>query len=73
MGRRAMDEHQHRSTFPDDGGFTDAVTATSNHPGGVNVLFCDGSVHFLKNTTNPQTWWALGSRASGEIISSDSY
>jgi prepilin-type N-terminal cleavage/methylation domain-containing protein/prepilin-type processing-associated H-X9-DG protein len=61
------------TTFPDDGGFTDAVTATSNHPGGVNVLFCDGSVHFLKNTTNPQTWWALGTRALGEVISSDSY
>jgi prepilin-type N-terminal cleavage/methylation domain-containing protein/prepilin-type processing-associated H-X9-DG protein len=61
------------STFPDDGGFTDAVTATSNHPGGVNVLFCDGSVHFVKNSTSPQTWWALGSRSLGEIISSDSY
>ncbi len=62
-----------RYTFPDDGGFTDAVTATSNHPGGVNVVFCDGSVHFIKNSTNPQTWWALGSRAMGEVISADSY
>ena len=25
---------------------------TSQHPGGVNVLFGDGSVHFLKNSTN---------------------
>jgi prepilin-type processing-associated H-X9-DG protein len=26
--------------------------ASSLHPGGVNVSFCDGSVHFIKNTIN---------------------
>ena len=61
------------TVFNEDGGFSDAVTANSNHPGGVNVVFCDGSVHFLKNSINPQTWWALGSRGLGEIVSSDSY
>jgi prepilin-type N-terminal cleavage/methylation domain-containing protein/prepilin-type processing-associated H-X9-DG protein len=45
----------------------------SNHPGGVNVAFADGSVHFIKNTVAPNTWWALGSRGLGEVISSDSY
>jgi len=45
----------------------------SNHPGGVNVAFADGSVHFIKDSISPQTWWALGSRAGGEVISSDSY
>jgi prepilin-type N-terminal cleavage/methylation domain-containing protein/prepilin-type processing-associated H-X9-DG protein len=45
----------------------------SNHPGGVNVAFSDGSVHFLKNSVAPNTWWALGSRALGEVISSDQY
>jgi prepilin-type N-terminal cleavage/methylation domain-containing protein/prepilin-type processing-associated H-X9-DG protein len=45
----------------------------SNHPGGVNVAFADGSVHFIKNTVAPNTWWALGSRNLGEVVSSDSY
>jgi prepilin-type N-terminal cleavage/methylation domain-containing protein/prepilin-type processing-associated H-X9-DG protein len=46
---------------------------SSNHPGGVNVAFADGSVHFIKDAISPQTWWALGSRANGEVISSDAY
>jgi prepilin-type processing-associated H-X9-DG protein len=55
------------------GSITDAITATSNHPGGVNVGMCDGSVRFVKETISPQTWWALGTRNQGEILSSDSY
>ena len=46
---------------------------TSNHPGGVNIAFADGSVKFVKDSVSPQTWWALGSRAGGEVVSSDSY
>jgi prepilin-type N-terminal cleavage/methylation domain-containing protein/prepilin-type processing-associated H-X9-DG protein len=49
------------------------INMTSNHPGGANVLICDGSVRFLKNTTNQQVVWALGTRGQGEIISADSY
>jgi prepilin-type N-terminal cleavage/methylation domain-containing protein/prepilin-type processing-associated H-X9-DG protein len=45
----------------------------SRHPGGVNFLFCDGSVRFLKNSINRVTIAALGSRNGGEVISSDSY
>jgi prepilin-type N-terminal cleavage/methylation domain-containing protein/prepilin-type processing-associated H-X9-DG protein len=45
----------------------------SNHPGGVNFLFCDGSVHFLKATLNSITYMQLGSRNLGEVISADSY
>jgi prepilin-type processing-associated H-X9-DG protein len=45
----------------------------SKHPGGANILFCDGSVHFLKNTISRITWAALGSRNGGEVISSGSY
>jgi prepilin-type N-terminal cleavage/methylation domain-containing protein/prepilin-type processing-associated H-X9-DG protein len=55
------------------GGWLGASTATSNHPGGVNVGFGDGSVKFVKNTVSSSTWWALGTRNQGEVISSDSY
>lgn len=51
----------------------DAITVGSNHPGGVNVAFADGSVKFIRDSVSPQTWWALGTRAGGEVISSDSY
>jgi len=55
------------------GGFNDAITATSAHPGGVNVGMLDGSVKFVKDTIAVQTWWALGSRDLGEIVSADAY
>ena len=45
----------------------------SNHPGGANSLMCDGSVRFLKNSTNMTVMWALGSRAQGEVIDASSY
>jgi prepilin-type N-terminal cleavage/methylation domain-containing protein/prepilin-type processing-associated H-X9-DG protein len=50
-----------------------AVTSRSYHPGGVNVLFGDGSVHFIKESINGVTWRALGTVGGGEVISSDSY
>jgi prepilin-type N-terminal cleavage/methylation domain-containing protein/prepilin-type processing-associated H-X9-DG protein len=47
--------------------------ATSFHPGGCNVLFCDGSVRFVKSSISLRTWLGLGTIAGGEVISSDSY
>jgi prepilin-type processing-associated H-X9-DG protein len=46
---------------------------TSNHPGGVNLGLADGSVRFVKDSVGLQPWWALGTRAGGEVISSDQY
>ena len=55
------------------GGTSGASTPTSNHPGGVNICFADGSVRFVKDSVAPQTWWALGSRNQSEVVSSDQY
>jgi prepilin-type N-terminal cleavage/methylation domain-containing protein/prepilin-type processing-associated H-X9-DG protein len=61
---------------------------SSFHPGGANILFADGSIHFLKSIpsnagVNPDgstryspgsiIFQALGTRAGGEVVSSDSY
>jgi len=50
-----------------------AVTADSYHPGGVNCLLGDGSVRFIKDSINGQTWRALGTIAGGEVLSADAY
>jgi prepilin-type N-terminal cleavage/methylation domain-containing protein/prepilin-type processing-associated H-X9-DG protein len=55
------------------GAVQSALPPSSNHPGGVNVAFADGSVRFIKDSVSLPTWWALGSRNGGEVTSSDSY
>jgi prepilin-type N-terminal cleavage/methylation domain-containing protein len=55
------------------GGVSSLITASSNHPGGVNMGLSDGSVKFVKDSIAPQTWWALGSRNGGETLSADGY
>jgi prepilin-type N-terminal cleavage/methylation domain-containing protein/prepilin-type processing-associated H-X9-DG protein len=55
------------------GSFMDAIPPSSNHPNGINICFADGSVRFLKNQIQYQTWWALGTRAGAEALSSDAY
>ena len=54
-----------------DSSFSYAVS--SNHSGGANVLMADGSVRFVKDGVSRPTWWALGTRNGGEVISADSY
>ena len=49
------------------------MAAGSNHPGGLNVLFLDGSVRFIKSSVNYNAWHAMGSKDGGEVISADSF
>ena len=55
------------------GGVTPLITATSNHPGGVNVCFTDGSVRFVKDSVAVATWWALGTKSGDETVSADAF
>ena len=63
------------SAYTSGNSVTESVfaNACSLHPGGANFGFVDGSVHFLKNSISLQTYWALGTRNRGEVISADSY
>jgi prepilin-type N-terminal cleavage/methylation domain-containing protein/prepilin-type processing-associated H-X9-DG protein len=45
----------------------------SFHPGGVNVLFGDGSVRFLKDSINVKTLRGLVSLNGGEVLDASSY
>jgi prepilin-type N-terminal cleavage/methylation domain-containing protein/prepilin-type processing-associated H-X9-DG protein len=49
------------------------IAASSNHPGGVNVLFMDGSVRFVKSSVSAQTWYAIATPNYGEVVSADSF
>ena len=63
-------------TCKSDGGGVDYnqyTNAQSSHPGGINALFGDGSVKFIKDSVSWQVWWNLGTKSGGEVISSDSY
>jgi len=60
---KAAEEEQLRFV----GGFS------SNHAGGANFLFGDGSVRFMKSSINATVFQLLGNRADGEAIDSDTY
>lgn len=49
------------------------INAQSNHPGGANFAFGDGSVRFIKDSVSMTTYMSLGTRAGGEVVSADSY
>jgi prepilin-type processing-associated H-X9-DG protein len=42
--------------------------ARSMHAGGVNVLFCDGSVRDVVDTINATVWRNLGDKSDGEAV-----
>jgi len=53
-------------------GYESHMVPSSFHSGGANVLLLDGSVKFIKDSVNLQTWNGLGTIANGEVISADS-
>jgi prepilin-type processing-associated H-X9-DG protein len=55
------------------GSMSNLSNSDSWHPGGVNVTMGDGSVKFIKDSVNRTTWWALGTRNGGEVISADQF
>jgi prepilin-type processing-associated H-X9-DG protein len=59
--------------FLEDADHSDITSASSYHPGGAHALFCDGSVRFVKGSIAMPTWWALGTRGSGDVVSADSF
>jgi prepilin-type N-terminal cleavage/methylation domain-containing protein/prepilin-type processing-associated H-X9-DG protein len=46
------------------------MAARSRHPQGLNAAMCDGSVHFVKDAINLNTWRALSTSRGGEPATS---
>jgi prepilin-type N-terminal cleavage/methylation domain-containing protein/prepilin-type processing-associated H-X9-DG protein len=49
-------------------GPNNTAASRSRHPGGVNVLFCDGAVRFVNQAINNTTWQALVTIGGAEPI-----
>ncbi|WP_152052029.1 DUF1559 domain-containing protein [Tautonia marina] len=45
----------------------------SRHPGGVNFLFADGSVHFIRDSISQSVFLSLATRKGAEVVSADQY
>ena len=56
-----------KPNIPEPDGFFHPESITSKHSGGVNFLFGDGSVRFITDSINGQTWVKLGTRQGGEV------
>jgi prepilin-type N-terminal cleavage/methylation domain-containing protein/prepilin-type processing-associated H-X9-DG protein len=48
-------------------------SSRSRHPGGVDSLFCDGSVKFIKNTIALNIWRAVSTTQGSEVVGADAY
>ena len=40
----------------------------SKHPGGVQFTLCDGSVRFITESIDMNTYWRMGDRADGYVV-----
>ena len=47
--------------------------ARSRHPGGIQALYGDGSVRFVKETIHPAIWVAQNTISGGEVIDDDGH
>ena len=45
--------------------------ARSQHAGGANAGFLDGSVHFVDSDIEPRIWWYAGAIGDGEAFEHD--
>jgi prepilin-type N-terminal cleavage/methylation domain-containing protein/prepilin-type processing-associated H-X9-DG protein len=45
----------------------------SDHPGGVNILMCDGAVRFLNDATDSKVYFSLASRNGDEVVGDSWY
>lgn len=45
-----------------------AITPSSQHVGGVHLGMADGSVRFVSDSIDTGIWWAVGTRADGDIV-----
>jgi prepilin-type N-terminal cleavage/methylation domain-containing protein/prepilin-type processing-associated H-X9-DG protein len=59
--------------IPNNPDVTDADALSSAHPGLVNFLYADGSVHIITNAIAVEIYDALATRAGGEAVRSDSH
>jgi prepilin-type N-terminal cleavage/methylation domain-containing protein/prepilin-type processing-associated H-X9-DG protein len=72
--------------FPPNSTAFNNRSPASNHPGGVNATFADGSTRFIKNSissgianssgnsvTNPGVFQSICTRGMGEVVSADQY
>ncbi|MEX2317573.1 MAG: DUF1559 domain-containing protein [Pirellulales bacterium] len=44
------------------------TTAGSRHSGGVNIVMCDGSAHFVNENIDKLVWWGIGTRNGKERV-----
>jgi prepilin-type processing-associated H-X9-DG protein len=73
------------SIYPPNSTVFNNRAPASNHPGGINATFADGSTRFIKNSIstgstttgsdmiNPGVFQAISTRNMGEVISADSF
>jgi len=66
LGHTGEPSDPHKPNSPQANGFFRPEDFTSKHSGGVNFLFGDGSVKFITDSIDGQTWVKLGTRAGGE-------